>query len=64
MITRIHKTGDYQTEDYATGLYGVTSIEKFNIAGLHANYPRLCVTFQDGKTVELDQHGITIYEAP
>jgi hypothetical protein len=61
-ILQIHKTGDYQTDAYSVGFHGVKSIERFNIIGLHADYPRIRVTMEDNRTVEMDEHGLAIYE--
>ena len=62
IITLIHKTGDPQTERWMLfDSHGVIKIERFSIAGLHAPYPRLRVVFKDGKKIELDEIGMTIY---
>lgn len=61
MITEVHKTGDYQSENYRVGEFGTLKIERFNIAGLHADYPRLRVT-RENKIIEMDARGMTIYE--
>jgi len=73
MIMSIHLTDDYQGNDYAVGdqmgklhpMGGqgkVIKIERFNINGEMAYYPRLRVTFESGATVELDEAKHVIYE--
>lgn len=64
MITQIHKSGDYQTDAYTVGRYGVIEIERFDVNGLHCKYPRIRVKFDSGKVVELDEHGTCIYMEP
>lgn len=61
MITRIHVAGDYQTERYQVGNDGVVSIESFEINGQLAPYPRIRITFDDGRIIETDEAGMTVY---
>lgn len=73
MIKAIHLSDDYQSNAYKVGVASnqnhitagqgkVISIERFNINGEMADYPRLRVTFELGATVELDEAKHAIYE--
>lgn len=61
MIKEIHKSDDYYTNAYTVGKDGCHLIERFEINGLHAMFPRIRVHL-DGSTVELDEAGLAIYE--
>lgn len=62
IISQIHEHNDYQTQNYAVGRHGVISIIRFNIKGMYEMFPRLRVNFENGSTVEMDEHGMVIYE--
>lgn len=64
MIIQIHKHGDYQTQDFEVGKNGVASIDRFNINGLHADWPRLRVRFENGSVLEMDEKEMFIKETP